>query len=375
MAWPLFAQSRPPIVNGVDLLVPTAPVAVRIAGRSNLVYELHVTNFQNVDVALVKLQVLADERAADVFAEYAGEELKQRLGRPGLSRQHEASEIIGPGMRALVYLWIELPDASSPPPALRHCLELDIRRPAGTVRTVVEGPLVRVSTETPIVLDPPVRGGPWAAIYDPLLMGGHRTAIYTVDGRARIPGRFAIDWVRLPPNGALETDALRRSPDWNGYGDEVLAVVDTTVAAAMDDISENADPPVVLGTPMPLEKTSGNYVALDLGNGRYAFYEHLLRGSLRVKAGDRVKSGDVIAKLGNSGSSSMGPHLHFHVADARATLGAEGLPFVLRQFELLGAFASFNALLAGERWQPVAPGPANVRRFERPGPIAVVRFR
>jgi len=51
-----------------------------------------------------------------------------------------------------------------------------------------------------------LRGGPWIAIYDPLLSGGHRTAIYTLDSRAGIPGRFAIDWIRLPPGGAFEKD-------------------------------------------------------------------------------------------------------------------------------------------------------------------------
>ena len=375
MAWPLFAQSRLPIVNGVDLLVPIAPVTVRISGRSNLVYELHLTNFQNADVALAKLQVLGDRGSADLVADYAGEGLKQRIGRPGLSRQHETPEVIGPGLRAVVYLWIELPNASPPPRALRSRVELEIRRPSGTVRAVVHGPLVRVSTDAAMVLDPPVRGGPWTAIYDPLLMGGHRTAVYTIDGRARIPARFAIDWVRLPPSGALEASATPRSPDWNGYGAEVLAVANPRVAVAMDDTADNTDPPEISSTPMPPEKASGNYVALELENGKFAFYEHLQHGSLNVKAGDRVRPGQVIARLGNSGSSSIGPHLHFHVADASATLAAEGMPFVFREFELLGAFTSINAMIAGERWRQAAPGRSNARRLERPGPNAVVHFR
>ncbi len=40
----------------------------------------------------------------------------------------------------------------------------------------------------------------------------------------------------------------------------------------------------------------------------------------------------MIAKLGSSGSTSIGPHLHFHVADASSLLAAEGMPFVFRQF-------------------------------------------
>jgi murein DD-endopeptidase MepM/ murein hydrolase activator NlpD len=43
-----------------------------------------------------------------------------------------------------------------------------------------------------------------------------------------------------------------------------------------------------------------NYVTLDLGGSRYAFYEHLKHGSITVRRGDRVKSGQVIGLLGNS---------------------------------------------------------------------------
>ena len=71
-------------------------------------------------------------------------------------------------------------------------------------------------------------------------------------------------------------------------------------------------------------------MALDLGRGRFAFYEHLKRGSVAVKAGDRVKSGQVIGRLGNSGSSSIGPHLHFHVADANSPLARKASPSSLR---------------------------------------------
>lgn len=370
LAWPLAAQQRAPLVSTIDLMVPVPPAVVRINGRSVVAYELHATNFQAASVAVSRVQVLSAPGGAPI-ADYAPDELRRRLGRPGLARPYDAPEVIAPGMRAVVYLWIELPDGVAPPASLQHRVELELRRPAGAVRMVVSSAAVAVSRIDPVVLDPPVRGGPWTAIYDPLLMGGHRTAIYTLDGQARIPSRFAIDWIRLPADG-VATEPGRRPPDWNGYGDEVLAVADATVVRAMDDVAENADPPVKLPAPMAPEIASGNYVALDLGQGRFAFYEHLRRGSLLVKAGDRVTRGQVIARLGNSGSSSIGPHLHFHVADTEATLGAEGLPFVFREFELLGQFASIDAVVVGGAWQRAA---RPVRRLlEHPGANAVVRF-
>lgn len=370
----LPAQERAAIVQSIDLSVPFPPSTVPIDGRTSLVYELHITNFQSADVALSRLQVVGADRPGRTLVDYGREALMMRLGRPGLPRRYETPHLIGPGMRAVAYLWIELPAGSDPPAVLGHRVELDILRPSGPVHAVAESGPISVSNEPPLVLSPPLGGGLWVALYDPLLMGGHRTAIYTVGGRARIPARFAIDWIRLPASGVIEQDPARRPADWNGYGAEVLAVADATVAAAMDDIPENADLLVAAGKPTPPENASGNYVALDLGNGRFAFYEHLRRGSITVKAGARVKSGQVIGRLGHSGSSSIGPHLHFHVSDANSPLGAEGRPFVFTRFEHVGTFPSIDAVMAGETWRTGAGSPVTTRFRERPGANTVVRF-
>src|SRR3546814_12133074 len=74
-----------------------------------------------------------------------------------------------------------------------------------------------------------------------------------------------------------------------------------------------------------LADASGNYLALDLGDGRHAFYEHLEPGSIRVAPGQRVRRGEVIAALGFTGDTT-GPHLHFHVADGTSPLGSRGVP-------------------------------------------------
>jgi hypothetical protein len=276
-------------------------------------------------------------------------------------------------MRAIVYFWIELAADSATPSALRHRVEMDILRPAGPVGAVVEGAASRVSTEKAVALAPPLRGGPWTAIYAPNLNGGHRTVTYAIESRARIPGRFAIDWVKLPASGVLERPPAADASDWNGFGSEVLAVAEAVVAAAMDDIPDTR-PSSGPSAKIALQEASGNYVVLDLGRGRFAFYEHLKHGSVAVRAGDRVRTGQLIARLGNSGSSSIGPHLHFHVADAESPLGAEGLPFVFTAFEHLGGFTSIEALTKGEAWQANAGGRTSVRKLERPTAMSVVRF-
>lgn len=54
----------------------------------------------------------------------------------------------------------------------------------------------------------------------------------------------------------------------------------------------------------------GNYVVIDHGGGYSTLYGH--NSSLCVRVGDRVEQGDVIAKMGSTGSST-GNHCHFEV--------------------------------------------------------------
>jgi len=76
------------------------------------------------------------------------------------------------------------------------------------------------------------------------------------------------------------------------HGKEVLAPSDGTVVFA------------------GLEGGYGNVLVIDHGYGIKTRYGHL--SSLRVKAGEKVKRGQLIAGLGNTGRST-GPHLHYEV--------------------------------------------------------------
>ncbi|HEX7120482.1 MAG TPA: M23 family metallopeptidase, partial [Longimicrobiales bacterium] len=259
--------------------------------------------------------------------------------------------------------------AGPPPRLLEHRVTYRGVGEAAGRRASVRGARVAVRTEPPVVLSPPVRGGPWAAVYEPSWERGHRRVVYTVDGHARIPGRFAIDWIKLDAEGRCARGDEDEVAGWLGYGADVLAVADAVVVAVRDDVPESA---TLSGHPdHPLEDATGNYIALDLGGGRFAFYEHLKPGSIRVRAGDRVRRGAVIAAVGFTGHTT-GPHLHFHVADAASPLGAEGVPFVLDRFRLLGRYDDFGAF-GRAPWTPIDSA-GSVRREEMPAPNVVVDF-
>jgi hypothetical protein len=356
-------QNRAPVVQSIDVSVPFAPAMFSQEGRTQLAYELHVTNFQPVNVTVLALRI---QGHGAPLAAYEGAELHQRMARAGFRNDDATPHVLAPGQRAVIHLWIEPPQMSDLA-SVTNTIDVEVQRPAGPDRISVEHVVTSRQFQLPLTVGPPLDGGHWVAIYDPLLKGGHRTAIYTLDGRARIPGRFAIDFIAMPAAGMWARDPQPRPPDWNGFGADVLAVADGTIAAAVDDTPDD------LSQPVAPERGSGNYISIDLGAGRFAFYEHLQRGSVRVRAGQRVTRGAVIARLGSSGSTSIGPHLHFHVADANSLLGAEGVPFAVSRFTVFGSFVSLDALISGDKW---SPGQLARPYFTtRPSPNTVISFQ
>lgn len=57
-----------------------------------------------------------------------------------------------------------------------------------------------------------------------------------------------------------------------------------------------------------------NKVLIDHGGGEFSFYLHLKQNSITVEVGDKVKAGQMIGRVGNSGASGA-PHLHFTMMD------------------------------------------------------------
>lgn len=342
-----------PASASFDVMVPQPPAPVTIEGRDQLVYELHLTQFGDRPTTLRSVTVIDADSGAEL-ARFAAEVLAARTQIVG------GGSMIAPGGRAIVYIEIDRPKGSAP----RH-LSHRIDDEHGSITT----PALPVDPGAPIIIGPPLASGPWVAIHHPDWPRGHRRVVYAVDGRARIPGRFAIDWVRTDTDGRTTHGNADRTAAALGYGAPVLAVADGLVAAARGDVAES---PTISGNPAhPLDDAAGNHIALEIAPGRYAIYEHLKPGSLRVRVGDRVRRGAVLAGLGFTGDST-GPHLHFHVADRAEPLAGEGLPFAIDRFRLEGRYRDLGRL-GTARWEGLERVSA-VRIWERPGSNVVVRF-
>jgi murein DD-endopeptidase len=154
----------------------------------------------------------------------------------------------------------------------------------------------------------------------------------------------------------------------------VLAVADGRVSDLKDGLLENVGGTERDDRAITVDNAVGNYVTLDLGHGRFAVYAHLQPSSFKVKLGDKVRTGQALALLGNSGNSDA-PHLHFQVVDANSPFGSEGIPYELETFTELGVVTDSAMLDAGQAsWHPKPGEQPVVHAREFPADKAVVDF-
>ena len=136
--------------------------------------------------------------------------------------------------------------------------------------------------------------------------------------------RYALDVVKLNAAG-LRTDGLNPAAlsRYLIFGEPLVAPCSGSVSAA-----ENSWPDQVPSA-RDQNQLAGNHVVINC-NGAAVLLAHLQRGSVQVKAGDNVRTGQPIARVGNSGNTSE-PHLHIHAikaGSAASLLAGEGLPML-----------------------------------------------
>ncbi len=302
-------------VHQLEMRTPLPPAVLPSGGRKYLIYELHLQNFGGQPLTVDAIDVSAGQRTI------------ARFDHAGLQAVMPAGRRLDAGQAAVAFLCLAFEQGMPVPRQLRHSVTADGTRLGGGALTVDHAPLP--------VLGRPVTGGGWNPRNGPHAGSHHRMGILVFDGVASIARRFAHDW-RKSRDGAPFAGDARELRSYHAYAEQVLAVADGVVVFARDGYPDNI-PKTEAGfetaVPITIESIAGNTVMLDIGKGRFASYSHLQPGSVRVRPGQRVRRGQPLGRVGNSGDARW-PHLHFQVTAAPSILAAEGLPFLFERYRL-----------------------------------------
>jgi hypothetical protein len=340
-----------------SVIAPPIPVPAT-DGKVHLAYELLLTNVLNQELTLTSLDVRASDHT---LRNLTGDRLAYWTRVLGNS---EPTTKLGPAQAAAVWLDVALDQGATVPAELEHAVGVSMTQPqpplfpATMTETVAP---VTVQTRKPPVIAPPLVGTNWVDANSCCDMTPHRMALNPLNGQLWAAERFAIDYVQLLPDGRMFNGDKTKPENYPGFGADIHAVSDGRVVAVVDGLPEQV--PGKSPSGLPLDQYAGNHIVEDLGDGNYTLYAHLKTDSIKVKVGDRLSSGQVIASLGNSGNTD-GPHLHFHVMSTPDPLRSNGLPFVLSSFKLDGRIASMDAEDAIEAGKPAPMQPGFTQRDE-----------
>lgn len=332
------------------LVIPTQ-IAVQVAqlpaplialNRAFLVYELYLTNYERKPLQLESIQVIAPSETRTTQFTFNPQQLISMIQTLGVNQTPNDALVLQPGATKLIFVWLPFEQPTFLPNTLAHRIRVH-EVGQQQIRELTTKP-VAIKDRQPVIVAGPLRGDRWAAGGGPSNDSYHRRAHLVIDGHGYLAQRYAIDFVKIDNNGNTYHDNKADNKNYYAYGQDVLAVADGRIVEVKDGIPENIPQSGKTAVPIDLNTVGGNYIVMDIGYGRYAFYAHLIPGSLKIKLGDIVRKGQVMGKLGNSGNSSE-PHLHFHIVDTPSFLGANGVPYA---FDQVAIYSSQSTQQNGE---------------------------
>lgn len=209
------------------------------------------------------------------------------------------------------------------------------------------------------LVDPPAR---------PILAGPRSTAglLDTLSGLGASPSLVASVLAPFPVAGPAQYTDDWHAPRHGGRlhkGTDIFAARGTPVIAAADGVVGNMTTTARLG---------GTSLRVTTTGGTYFYYAHLDRFAAGLRNGTRVRSGDVIGFVGNTGNAiTTPPHLHFQVHPA-GSVPVRPVPYLDRWLAeaatRVAAIAGSSSADAVLRPMPVPADPAepSVRRPSMP---------
>ncbi|MFQ4141942.1 M23 family metallopeptidase [Chlorogloeopsis sp. ULAP02] len=319
----------------VSTLMPKTNAVLGVDGKYHVVYELQLSNSNPTTATLKTIEVLDASAPSRVIFTYAGRDLLGRLRTLGNSPA-SSPDIEFNGTR-LFLIDLAFNSRMDLPSRLLHRFNLlggssPVPTPPSPLNYTA-APFT-LTPQTP-VFGPPLAGKGWVAINGCCAPNvGHRSTGLPIDGQIYFAQRFAIDWMQLDDQGRVVKGDVKNLSNFPSYGADVLAIADGTVVETLNTLSEQIPPSLPDPSTITLENLLGNHVILRLSPNVFALYAHLQKNSVTVKSGERVRRGQVLGKLGNTGNSSA-PHLHLHLMSG-SSLGSDGLPYVINRFSVAG---------------------------------------
>ncbi len=363
-----FEKLVVPTTLAWSVLPPSIDPVMGTDGRIHLAYEMLFTNtvkllFPNTTNSAVRVDSVEvvdpahDNKIVGINHVFGpkNEDLTAQfysLAKPSTCLcADDYSHKLGPGESAVMYFDVTFKDFSSVPGEIAHRVSTSAAvtdkkpGPAAEEPRIVENPIpprivaiggaVKIETTRAITLSPPLRGDGWVDGNGCCaIVGAHRFTIIPGSGSLYTPQRFAIDFLRIDAQGRAWVGKVTNVTDWRGFGAEVRSAARGRVVSAVDGYSDNipGEEPKNI-TPANI---AGNHVIVDLGNGTFALYAHLKKGSVIPERGEFVSRGQLLGFVGNSGNSGA-PHLHFEIMAGPSSLEVNGLPFVFDKMQYQGA--------------------------------------
>ena len=329
--WAANSDPKPPQLS-IDFYYPPSPITQH--GTPRLVYEMRLANYVPETYVLDSIDVQAGEK----HLRFSGPTLRNMMRFFGERERAALTCRFEPDRSAIIYFMLAFHKTADIPAIIRHTLE--ITAADGTHHRLATEPLT-VMLRQPVVVNAPLHGRNWLAgdSVHKTPDAAHRRTILLLGGKPWLAQRYAIDWVRYRMvNGTATTwsGPEHQNTSYFCYNEPIDSVADGTVVEATDGMAENIPHSGKYAEDINFVNAGGNHVIVDIGGGHYVFYAHMRPGSVTVKAGARVRMGQVLGRVGNSGSSTE-PHLHIHIVDRPSFLGGNGVPYEFANFSASGS--------------------------------------
>ena len=361
------AQKAPGTFGGPSVFTPAGtsvispPHAVTgTDGRRHLVYEIQVVNTSRLNIRVKSISVLNGASGAKIKT-FAGKAIAPVMSTP---LAPAVNRLTG-AENGVVWLDVSFPKGAKLPARLTHRFVTTVSgKNFPTQQFAWVGATTAVDRSAPVVISPPLKG---IRYYDGNGCCGaspHTRALLDINGQRYLAQRYAIDWVRFDDQGRWMIGDPSKNESYPVFGDSIYAVAPGRVVSILTTLPENT-PPTPFANLNP-RTALGNHIIQDLGGGRYALYAHMQPNSIPagIGLGTRLTTGQVIGRVGNTGSSTA-PHLHFHVSDGPDAVGSQGVPYVFNGFSFINTVRNPDAVGDDFAVADLAPAAPPVQRAKQ----------